>query len=101
MSAFGKFSFFKEDSAIPDFVRAWFDAMLPIGIVVCSGWILVDVLHLDIYNSILSIFKPIAGFMESWYGFILVVSWMIFCFQWVSQLGIDPVTKPVSCGYYS
>ena len=34
---FGKFSFFKEDSVIPDFVRAWFDSLLPIGIVI-SSW---------------------------------------------------------------
>ena len=31
MSLFGKFSFFKEESVIPDFVQQWFDFMLPIG----------------------------------------------------------------------
>ena len=36
----GNFSFFKEDSVIPDFVRAWFDSMLPIGLVAVLGWIL-------------------------------------------------------------
>lgn len=34
----GNFSFFKEDSVIPDFVRAWFDSMLPIGLVTVLGW---------------------------------------------------------------
>lgn len=29
MGLFGKFSFFKEDSVIPDFVRSWFDSLLP------------------------------------------------------------------------
>lgn len=33
----GNFSFFKEDSVIPDFVRAWFDSMLPIGLVAVLG----------------------------------------------------------------
>jgi len=47
MSLFGKFSFFKEDSVIPDFVRAWFDAMLPVGIIVVAGWLVVDLLQFD------------------------------------------------------
>lgn len=49
MSWFGKFSFFKESSAIPDFVRASFDAMLPVSIVVVFGWVwLFDIAHFDI-----------------------------------------------------
>lgn len=96
MSAFGKFSFFKEDSVIPDFVRTWFDAMLPLGIVVCAGWLLVDILHLNIYNAILSIFKPLAGFMETWYGFILVVFLDDFLYSMgISGWILTPVTKPV------
>ena len=96
MSAFGKFSFFKEDSVIPDFVRAWFDAMLPIGIVVTAGWVLVDILHLDVYNAIQSIFIPITGFMETWYGFIIVVFVDAFLFSMgISGWVLTPVTKPV------
>lgn len=37
---FGKFSFFKEDSAIPDFVRQWFDALLPIGLIIFADSLL-------------------------------------------------------------
>jgi len=96
MSAFGKFSFFKEDSVIPDFVRAWFDAMLPIGIVVSAGWIMVDILHLDIYNAILAIFQPIAGFMETWYGFVLIMFVYTFLYSMgISSWVLTPVTRPV------
>ena len=35
--AFAKFSFFKEDSVIPDFVRQWFDSLLPIMILIAGG----------------------------------------------------------------
>ena len=96
MSAFGKFSFFKEDSVIPDFVRAWFDSMLPIGIVVATGWILVDIFNLDIYNAILAIFAPVAGFMENWYGFVLIMFLYTFLYSMgISSWVLTPVTKPV------
>jgi PTS system cellobiose-specific IIC component len=96
MSLFGKFSFFKEDSVIPDFVRAWFDSILPIGIVVCAGWIVVLIMKVDIYNIILSIFIPIAAFMETPYGFVLIM--FIGCFLYsmgISGWVLTPVTKPV------
>lgn len=96
MGAFGKFSFFKENSVIPDFVRSWFDSMLPIGIVVCTGWIVVLLLNVDIYNMILSIFMPLAGFLETPYGFTIVM--FVYCFLYsmgISSWVLTPVTKPV------
>jgi PTS system cellobiose-specific IIC component len=96
MSLFGKFSFFKEDSIIPDFVRSWFDSMLPIAIVVCTGWIAVLLMKVDIYNIILSIFMPIAGFMETPYGFTLIL--FILCFLYsmgISGWIVNPVTQPI------
>ncbi len=96
MSLFGKFSFFKENSVIPDFVRAWFDSMLPIGIVICAGWIVVLLMKVDIYNILLSIFMPIAGFMATPYGFVLIM--FLYCFLYsmgISSWVLTPVTKPI------
>jgi cellobiose PTS system EIIC component len=96
MMLFGKFSFFKEDSVIPDFVRSWFDSMLPIAIVVCTGWIVVLIMHVDIYNIIRSIFMPIAGFMETPYGFALVMFLSCFLYSMgISGWVLTPVTKPI------
>lgn len=96
MSLFGKFTFFKETSAIPDFVRAWFDAMLPVGIIVTFGWILIDVVHFDLYNIVLAIFEPLAGIIETPWGFSL----MLFVFTFLYSMGISswvitPVLQPV------
>lgn len=96
MSLFAKFSFFKEDSVIPDFVRAWFDAMLPVGIVVVVGWIFVDILSVDVYGVIQLVFSPLAGIIESPWGFAL----MCFLLAFVYSLGISawiltPVIAPV------
>ncbi|CAM2757787.1 PTS sugar transporter subunit IIC [Erysipelothrix tonsillarum] len=95
-SLFGKFSFFKEDSVIPDFVRSWFDSMLPIAIIVVLGWVLVDIIGFDLYNLVLAIFKPLAGLVESPIGFPLTM--FIFCFLYslgISSWVLTPVLTPV------
>ncbi|MGG0824446.1 PTS transporter subunit EIIC [Paenibacillus turicensis] len=96
MGLFGKFSFFKEYSVIPDFVRSWFDSMLPIGIVLVTAWIVVDIVHVDIYNIILNIFMPLANVIETPWGFILIM--FIYCFLYsmgISSWVLTPVTKPI------
>lgn len=96
MSLFGKFTFFKEDSAIPDFVRAWFDAMLPVGIVITTGWLVIQVAGFDLYNTVLAIFNPLAGIVESPWGFSLML--FIFCFLYsmgISSWVLTPVFTPV------
>jgi len=96
MGLFGKFSFFKEDSVIPDFVKGWFDAMLPIAIVVCTGWIFVLIMQIDLYNIVLSIFMPLSDFIQSPIGFVAVM--FIYCFLYsmgISSWVLTPVTQPV------
>ncbi len=96
MSVFGKFSFFSDESVIPDFVRAWFDAMLPVGTVIIAGWVVVDLLHFDLYNAVLAIFMPLAGVMETPWGFSLML--FIFCFLYsmgISSWVLTPVFTPV------
>lgn len=93
---FGKFSFFKEDSAIPDFVRQWFDALLPIGLVIFSGFIVVQVLNVNLYQIITGFFMPLQSILNTWYGFIL--SGMIYCFVYsmgISSWVLTPATEPV------
>ncbi len=96
MGVFGSFSFFKEESIIPDFVRAWFDAMLPIGVVIVAAWLVVDIAGFDLYNSILGFFMPLANIIETPWGFVLVS--FITCFLYtmgISSWVLTPVTKPV------
>jgi PTS system cellobiose-specific IIC component len=96
MSMFGKFSFFKEESVVPDFVRAWFDAMLPVGIVVVAGWVVVDLLGFDLYNTIQAVFMPLGAVLESPWGFALMM--FLWCFLYsmgISTWVLTPVTSPV------
>lgn len=93
---FGKFSFFKEDSPIPDFVRQWFDALLPIGLIIFGGFILVQVLGVDLYQISVSVFMPLQGVLNTWYGFILMNFFTCFIYSMgISSWVLTPVTEPV------
>ena len=94
--AFGKFSFFKEDSQIPDFVRVWFDQLLPIGITVCIGWILVLLMQVDLYGMILAFFMPLQKGLNSWWGFILFNFITVFIYSMgISGWMTTPISEPV------
>lgn len=93
---FSKFSFFKEDSALPDFVRQWFDALLPIGIVIFGGFILVQVLNVNLYAIVTNFFLPLQKVLNTWYGFML--SGFVYCFIYsmgISSWVLTPMSEPV------
>ena len=75
---FGKFSFFKEDSSMPDFVRAWFDNMIPVLICLVTVWIFVGLLGVDVYSLINAALSPLVNFSQSIFGFTLI--YFLLCF---------------------
>lgn len=85
MELFGKFSFFSEDTSLPDFVTSWFDSMLPIGLVIATGWLLSYVLHFDLYAFVVAVFKPLSNGVDTWWGFTLFL--FIECF--IYSMGIS------------
>lgn len=92
----GKMSFFKEDSALPDFVRAWFDQMLPIGLIVIGAWILINLCNFDLYLVIQSIFKPLQNVYSTIWGFTLVNFITVFLYSMgISGWIISPITTPI------
>lgn len=96
MLAFGKFTFFKEDSVIPDFVTAWFDAMLPVGIIISVVWVLVDLVGVDVYNIVLSVFMPLASIIETPVGFVVLMTLYVFFYSMgISSWVLTPITKPI------
>lgn len=94
--AFAKFSFFKEDSVIPDFVRQWFDSLLPIMLVIAAGWLIVLVAGVDIAGAVQKFFMPLQSILTSPVGF--VVAAVLYCFIYsmgISTWVLTPVTEPV------
>lgn len=96
MGIAGRYSFFKKDSAIPDFVRVWFDAIIPILVVTVTGWLAVYVLQLDLYQILLNIFMPITSFAQTLPGFLLITFLGVFLYSMgISGWVLFPITKPI------
>ncbi len=94
--AFVKFSFFKEDSVIPDFVRQWFDALLPIMITVSLGWVVVGILGVDIAGIIQTILSPLGAIANTLPGMMIVCFLSCFIYSMgISTWVLTPVTEPV------
>ena len=72
MNVFANISFFKKDSAIPDFITIWFDTLIPMLIIMVTGWIFVYVLDLDLYLIISNLFIPFVSLGDSLIGFIIL-----------------------------
>ncbi len=96
MELFSKISFFKEDSVIPDFVRVWFDSMLPIAVIVVTGWVVVDILQFDMYNLIVMIFMPLSSILQSPFGLIAFCFFECFIYSMgISTWVLTPIVTPV------
>lgn len=96
MALFGGFSFFKADSAIPDFVRSWFDSMLPIFIIILIGYLVVYVLNFDLYTFIINLFMPLGNFAESLPGFVFLYFIMVFFYSMgISVWVFTPIIYPI------
>lgn len=72
MNAFSKFSFFKKDTQIPDFITIWFDTLIPMLLVLLSGWVTTFVFKLDMFEAILWVFSPIANMGDSFLGMFVI-----------------------------
>jgi cellobiose PTS system EIIC component len=96
MEIFAKFSFFSDDTSMPDFVTAWFDSMLPIALVIATGWLLSDVLHFDFYQLIINIFSPLASSLDTWWGFSLFLFFQCFIYSMgISGWVLAAIDQPV------
>lgn len=95
MKIFASFTFFKNSSAIPDFVPNWFDAMLPVAIVVVFGWALIDVIGVDLFRGIQAVFSPVADIIQTPYGFALMMFLSCFIYSMgISVWVLSPVLLP-------
>lgn len=96
MEAFGRFSFFSDDTSMPDFVIAWFDSMLPITVVIATGWLLSDILHFNFYQLIVNIFLPLATSLDTWWGFTLFLFFQCFIYSMgISGWVLAAIDQPV------
>ncbi|WP_227451031.1 MULTISPECIES: PTS transporter subunit EIIC [unclassified Clostridioides] len=96
MSLFGSFSFFGEDSALPDFVSKWFDSMLPIAVIMFIGWGLIYGLNFDVFEIIVRIFKPVSDIAQTLPGFVLLNFLVVFIYSLgISGWVLSPITYAI------
>lgn len=96
IKTFGNFSFFKEDSALPDFVRQWFDQLLPIACIVVLGWVVTDILQFNICELILNCMSPIQGATETFWVFVFIHTFDTILFSMgISSWTLTPITMPL------
>lgn len=92
-----RFSFFKEDSVLPDFVKNWFDNIIAILLSLFVGYLLTFTLKVDVFTLVQFLMKPITGFAQSLPGFILIVCLQnIFYFFGISGWVFTPVTRTIT-----
>lgn len=78
MSLFAKWSFFKNSTALPDFIIVWFDTVIPILVCIGTAYVLVDVANFDVFNGLVSFLSPLVSSVQSFWGFVL--TYFISCF---------------------
>src|SRR5574337_244779 len=96
MSIAAKYSFFDEDTPIPDFVVGWFNNLLPITFILFCGWLITFQFRLDFFDIVLVLFTPLASILQTYPGFVLSVFIPVFLYtfgisSWVMMPVIDPV----------
>lgn len=99
MLLFTKISLFKEDTAIPEIVVSWFNNMIPISVILFSGYILAYQLHFDFFRLIVTLFEPITGFAQTLPGFIIICLFPVLLYSFgISSWIITPVTFTICLG---
>ena len=92
-----QFSFFGEDSVIPDFVKNWFDNILAILISLFIAFLFTNILKIDVFTMVQFLMKPVAGFAQSMPGVVMITFLQnIFYFFGISGWVFTPVTRTIT-----
>lgn len=99
MLLFAKISLFKEDTGVPEIVVSWFNNMIPISIILFSGYLLAYQLHFDFFKMVITFFGPITGFAQTLPGFIIICLFPVILYSFgISSWIITPVTFTICLG---
>ncbi|MCI2170039.1 PTS sugar transporter subunit IIC [Schleiferilactobacillus perolens] len=92
MYLFSKFSFFRNNDSLPDFIVVWFDSLLPVTLILLVGWAFTFQWHIDLFTVINAIFKPLTASAQSFWGFVFFSFLGIFFYSFgISAWVLYPV----------
>ena len=96
MAFFEQKQFFSKGGAFPQFITNWFDVMVAAVVIYVPVWFLTDVLKLDVYAAIASLFAPLSALGQSYGGFILITGLSIFLYAFgLSAWVLYPIMYPI------
>ncbi len=96
MLQFSKFSFFRKDSSLPDFIIVWFDSLIPITLLLFVGWIFMEHTSIDLFNVIVKIFQPLSYISQSFWGVVILSFLFVFLYSFgISTWVLNPITFPI------
>lgn len=81
MCKMANFSFFKKDTAMPEFVTTWFNQMLPIFLCFLVPYIIVYVLDFNLLAFINQVFSPLEKISNTLYGFVFINFLYVFFYS--------------------
>ena len=98
MNLFSKWSFFnKDETSLPDFIIVWFDSLLPITLIIVSGWLCYSIFQIDVFDLIAILFEPLQMLGQSFWGFVLMGFLMAFLYSFgISTWVLTPVFMPIA-----
>lgn len=95
MDLFYHVSIFGKKSAIPEFVKGWFNNVIPLFVILFSGYFLIYVCNFDVFAFIVDLFQPMIQIGQSLPGFVLLNFVSIFFYS----VGVSPwVLTPIIVG---
>lgn len=81
---------------MPDFIAVWFDTLIPITLIMLSGWLIGVQANIDFFEVILAIFKPLSNIVQTYPGFVLSIFIPAFLYTFgISGWAMIPVVYPV------
>lgn len=93
---FLKHKFVKEDGVIPAYIANWFNTLIPVAIVIIVVAVLVDGLHINLFNVLANLLSPLLTLGQSYIGFLLSYFIMIFLFAFgVNAWAVAAVVVPI------
>lgn len=95
MSVASRYSFFGEDSSLPDFIVVWFDTLIPIALLLFIGWIFIS-REIDFFDIIVNFLQPLQNIGQSFGGFVLICFLMAFLYSFgISTWVLNPIIFPI------
>lgn len=94
-SLWGKLYFLK-DSSVPDFVVSWINTIMPNLIALGITMILINYMHINLFDLVITVFKPLMEIGQTLPGFILICLIPAFFYTLgISSWTFSAITTPI------